>query len=30
MKELVLRLQPVFRFAERMHRELCRNRQRQV
>ena len=30
MKELVQRLQPVFRFAERMHRELCRSRQRQV
>ncbi|MFM2234523.1 MAG: hypothetical protein RL296_182 [Actinomycetota bacterium] len=30
MKELVQRLQPVFRFAERMHRELCRNRQGQV
>jgi hypothetical protein len=30
MKELVQRLQPVFRFVERMHRELCRSRQRQV
>jgi hypothetical protein len=30
MRELVQRLQPVFRFAERVHRELCRNRQRQV
>jgi hypothetical protein len=30
MKELVQRLQPVFRLAERMHRELCRNRQRQI
>jgi len=30
MKELVQRLQPVFRFAERIHRELCRSRQRQV
>jgi len=30
MKELVQRLQPIFRFAERMHRELCRSRQRQV
>ena len=30
MKELIHRLQPVFRFAERVHRELCRNRQRQI
>ena len=30
MRELVQRLQPVFRFAERAYRELCRNRQRQV
>jgi hypothetical protein len=30
MKELPNRLQPVFHFAERVHRELCRNRQRQV
>jgi len=30
MKELVQRLQPVFRIAERMHRELSRSRQRQV
>ena len=30
MKEVLNRLQPVFRFAERVHRELCRNRQRQV
>ena len=30
MKELIHRLQPVFRFTERMHRELCRSRQRQV
>ena len=30
MKELVQRLQPIFRFAERVHRELCRSRQRQV
>jgi hypothetical protein len=30
MKELINRLQPVFRFAERVHRELCRNRQRQI
>lgn len=30
MKELLNRLQPVFHFAERVHRELCRNRQRQV
>jgi hypothetical protein len=30
MKELQNRLQPVIRFAERIHRELCRNRQRQV
>ena len=30
MKELIHRLQPVFRFAERIHRELCRSRQRQV
>ena len=30
MQELIPRLQPVFRFAERVHRELCRNRQRQI
>lgn len=30
MKDLLNRLQPVFRFAKRIHRELCRNRQRQV
>ena len=30
MKELIHRLQPVLRFAERVHRELCRNRQRQI
>jgi hypothetical protein len=30
MKELIQRLQPVFRFAERIHRELCRSRQRQA
>ena len=30
MKEIINRLQPVLRFAERVHRELCRNRQRQV
>ena len=30
MKEIINRLQPVFRFAERVHRELCRNRQRQI
>jgi hypothetical protein len=30
MKELIHRLQPVSRFAERIHRELCRSRQRQV
>ena len=30
MKELIHRLQPVFRFAERVHRELCRNRQWQI
>ena len=30
MKEIINRLQPVVRFAERVHRELCRNRQRQV
>ena len=30
MKEIIHRLQPVFRFAERVHRELCRNRQRQI
>jgi len=30
MKELLNRLQPVIRFAERIHRELCRNRQRQT
>ena len=30
MKEIIHRLQPVFRFAECVHRELCRNRQRQI
>ena len=30
MKDLLNRLQPIFRFAERVHRELCRNRQRQI
>jgi hypothetical protein len=30
MQEIINRLQPVFRFAERVHRELCRNRQRQI
>ena len=30
MKEIIHRLQPVLRFAERIHRELCRNRQRQI
>ena len=30
MKEVFKRLQPILRFAERVHRELCRNRQRQV
>ena len=30
MKEVFKRLQPILRFAERMNRELCRNRQRQV
>ena len=30
MKESINRLQPVLRFAERVHRELCRNRQRQI
>jgi hypothetical protein len=30
MKEVLNRLQPMLRFAERVHRELCRNRQRQV
>jgi len=30
MKEVLHRLQPIFRFAERAHRELCRNRQRQI
>jgi len=30
MKDLLNRLQPVIRFAERIYRELCRNRQRQV
>jgi hypothetical protein len=30
MKDLVRRLQPVFRFTERVHRELCRSRQRQI
>jgi hypothetical protein len=30
MKEVLHRLQPIIRFAERIHRELCRNRQRQI
>ena len=30
MKELIHRLTPIIRFAERVHRELCRNRQRQI
>ena len=30
MQELIHRLQPVLRFFERVHRELCRNRQRQI
>jgi hypothetical protein len=30
MKEILHRLQPIIRFAERIHRELCRNRQRQI
>ena len=30
MKDLLNRLQPIFRFAEHVHRELCRNRQRQI
>jgi hypothetical protein len=30
MKELVQRLQPALRFVERVYRELCRNRQRQL
>jgi hypothetical protein len=30
MKEILHRLQPVIRFTERIHRELCRNRQRQI
>jgi hypothetical protein len=30
MKEVLKRLQPILRFAERVHRELCRNRQRQI
>jgi hypothetical protein len=30
MKEVLNRLQPILRIAERVHRELCRNRQRQV
>ena len=30
MRELIHRLQPIIRFAERVHRELCRNRQRQI
>ena len=30
MKELIHRLQPVLRFVERVYRELCRNRQRQI
>jgi hypothetical protein len=30
MKEILHRLQPIIRFTERVHRELCRNRQRQI
>jgi hypothetical protein len=30
MKDLLNRLQPIFRFTERVHRELCRNRHRQI
>jgi len=30
MKDLLNRLQPILRFAEHVHRELCRNRQRQI
>jgi hypothetical protein len=30
MKEILHRLQPIIRFTERIHRELCRNRQRQI
>jgi hypothetical protein len=30
MQELIHRLQPIIRFAERVHRELCRNRQWQI
>jgi hypothetical protein len=30
MKEVLHRLQQIIRFAERIHRELCRNRQRQI
>ncbi|MEY4819692.1 MAG: hypothetical protein RL200_404, partial [Actinomycetota bacterium] len=30
MKAVLNRLPPILRFAERVHRELCRNRQRQV
>ena len=30
MKEIIHRLQPIIRFAERVHRELCRNRQWQI
>jgi hypothetical protein len=30
MKEILHRLQPIIRFSERIHRELCRNRQRQI
>jgi hypothetical protein len=30
MKEVLNRLQPIIRLAERVHRELCRNRQRQI
>jgi len=29
MKDVLKRLQPIIRFAERVYRELCRNRQRQ-
>jgi len=30
MKEVLNRLQPIIRFTERIYRELCRNRQRQI
>lgn len=30
MKNFLIRLQPILRFAERIHRELCRNRHRQL